>query len=50
MIYSVVNSLTELSTIRKVQISVNGRTDRMLRESRSLDKVYERNLELVLDE
>ena len=50
VIYSVVNSLTELSTIRKVQISVNGRTDRMLRESRSLDKVYERNLELVLDE
>jgi len=47
VIYSIVNSLTELSTINKVQISVNGETNMVLRESRSLDKLYERNPELI---
>lgn len=47
VIYSIVDSLTELNTIQKVQISVNGKTDIALRESRRLDKIYERNLDLV---
>ena len=49
VIYSIVDSLTELNTIQRVQLSVNGRTDLVLRESRRLDRVYERNLELVED-
>lgn len=47
VIYSVVDSLTEISTIHKVQISMNGKTDLVLRENRSLNKVYERNLDCV---
>lgn len=46
-IYSIVNSLVELTGVNKVQISVNGQTDIMYRESISLTTVFERNLDLI---
>lgn len=46
-IYSIVNSLAELTHVNKVQISVNGETDIMFRESVSLSTIFERNLDLV---
>lgn len=46
-IYSMVNSLVELSNINKVQISVNGETNLTYQESISLTNVFERNLELL---
>ncbi len=46
-IYSLVNSLVELSNVNKVQISINGKTDIMYREKISLTKFFERNLELM---
>ena len=48
-LYAIVNSLTDLSTIDKVQFSVNGETDVLFRESVSLKELFERNLELVAD-
>ncbi len=47
VIYSIVNSLSEISTISKVQISVNGDTSGVYRDSFALDKIYERNLDYV---
>lgn len=41
-IYSIVDSLTELSGISKVQILVNGETDLVYKESMRLDTIYER--------
>lgn len=49
VIYSIVNTLCELSTVNKVQISVNGETKIKYREKMGLDEIYERNLDLVLD-
>lgn len=49
IIYSIVNSLAELSNINKVQISVNGDTSIVYREKFSLSTVYERNLDYVAD-
>lgn len=49
VIYSIVNSLCELPTVNKVQISVNGETKMKYREKMGLDEIYERNLDLVLD-
>lgn len=46
-IYSLVNSLVELSNINKVQILVDGTTDIMYRESISLTTIFERNLDIV---
>lgn len=46
-IYSITNSLVELSNINKVQISINGDTNVTYRENTSLSAVFERNLELV---
>ncbi|MGN0432086.1 MAG: GerMN domain-containing protein [Lachnospiraceae bacterium] len=46
-IYSIVNSLEELPNVNKVQISINGETDVMYRESISLSTVFERKLELL---
>lgn len=46
-IYSIVNSLTEIPGISKVQILVNGETNRVYRESIRFDTVFERNLDLV---
>lgn len=46
-IYSIVNSLVELSDVNRVQISINGETDLSYKESVPLATVFERNLELV---
>ena len=46
-IYSIVNSLGELTSVNRVQISINGETDIMYRESISLSTVFERNLDLI---
>lgn len=45
-IYSMVNSLCELSTVTRVQITVNGSSDVMFRDAMSLDTQFERNLEI----
>lgn len=50
VIYSIVDSLTELPTVNKVQISVNGETDMVYREKYSLKDSYRQNLDLVVDE
>ena len=47
VIYSIVNSLVELSNVNKVQISVNGDTSITYREKFSLAAVYERNLDYM---
>lgn len=47
VIYSIVNSLSEVSTVNRVQILVNGKASGMYRDSYPLDKRYERNLEGV---
>ena len=46
-IYSIVNSLTALSTVNKVQISVNGSQDVMFRDMISLNTLFERNLDYI---
>lgn len=46
-IYSITNSLVELSNINKVQISVNGETNISYRENVSLNTIFERNLDLL---
>ena len=48
-VYSIVNSLVELSNINKVQIAVNGNTDMIFREKISLSNVFDRNLDLVYE-
>lgn len=50
VIYSIVDSLTELPSVNTVQISVNGETNMTYREDYSLSKQYERNLDLVTEE
>ena len=46
-IYSIVNSLVELSGITKVQISVNGASDLSFKDSIPLTKLFEWNLDYV---
>lgn len=46
-LYSITNSLVELPNVNKVQISVNGETDILYRETTSLTTILERNLDLV---
>lgn len=48
VIYSIVDSLTELSTISKVQISVNGDTSGTYRDNFKLSDMYDRNLDYVV--
>lgn len=43
IIYSLVNSLTELPGISKVQISINGESNRMYKEKINLNTMFERN-------
>lgn len=45
-IYSIVNSLVNLPTVNRVQISINGSQDVMFRDTISLKQPLERNLEL----
>lgn len=47
VIYSIVNSLVELSTINKVQFTINGSTKKTYRDGIEFDVQFERNLELV---
>lgn len=47
VIYSIVNSLSEVSSISKVQISVNGDTSGAYRDSYLLSEMYVRNLDFV---
>lgn len=44
-IYSIVNSLAAVTTINKVQITVNGSQEFMFRDSISLNQLFERNLD-----
>lgn len=46
-IYSITNSLVELSNVNKVQISINGDTEGTYRESIPFSTIFERNLELI---
>lgn len=46
-IYSITNSLAELSNVNKVQISINGNTNVSYKENISLSTIFERNLEIV---
>ncbi|MEG0804896.1 MAG: GerMN domain-containing protein [Lachnospiraceae bacterium] len=48
VIYSIVNSLSELSAVNKVQISVNGDTNMTYRTDFKFDVIYERNLDIVV--
>lgn len=49
VIYSIVDSLTELPTVATVQVSVNGETNMNYREKMSLTEYYKRNLDLVTE-
>ena len=42
-VYSIVNSLIENTDAQKVQISINGETNRMFRESINFDTIFEKN-------
>lgn len=47
-IYSIVNSLSELSYVNKVQISIEGDSNLVYREKMNLNTVFERNLDMVI--
>ncbi len=47
VIYSIVDSLTELSNIDKVQILIDGVSDGKLYDSLSLDRLYERDTDII---
>lgn len=47
-IYSITNSLVELTNVNKVQISINGDSNVTYKENANLSTVFERNLELVV--
>lgn len=47
VIYSIVNSLTELTSVNKVQLSVNGDSNRRYRQKLELSTMYERNLDYM---
>lgn len=49
-IYAIVNSLVELPAVNKVQIAINGETTRRYRELVSLDTLFERNLDIIMEE
>ena len=46
-VYSIVNSLIENTDAQKVQISINGETYRMFRESINFDTIFEKNEGLI---
>jgi len=47
VIYSIVDTLTELDSVSKVQISINGITEGTYRDSFDLSTFYERDLDLL---
>ena len=46
-IYSIVNSLSELSNVNRVQITVNGSQEVTFRENISLNTLFERDLDYI---
>ncbi|MBO6138313.1 MAG: GerMN domain-containing protein [Lachnospiraceae bacterium] len=46
-LYSIVNSLTQLPGIVKVQLSINGDVDRNFRDKLPLNSLYEKNTEII---
>ena len=46
-IYSIVNSLSELSSVNRVQLSVNGAQNVKFRDSIELNTMFERNLDYI---
>ena len=46
-IFSITNSLVELSNVNKVQISINGDTSGVYREKYNLTTYFERNLDII---
>jgi germination protein M len=46
-VYSIVNSLTGLSNVNKVQILLNGETDVIYREKLDLATYFERNMDII---
>lgn len=46
-IYSIVNSLSELSSVNRVQITVNGSQEVSFRDTISLNTLFERNLDYI---
>lgn len=46
-IYSIVNSLSELSTVSRVQIRINGSQDAVFRDQIPLNTIFERNFEYM---
>jgi len=46
-IYSIVNSLSELTSVNRVQISVNGSKDGAFRDAIPLNTLFERNLDYI---
>ena len=47
VLYSIVDSLTELSSVSKVQISINGDTSGKCRYTYDLSPMYEQDLSMV---
>ena len=47
VLYSIVNSLTELQGVTKVQLSINGDTKGFWRYTYELSKMYEKNLDII---
>lgn len=50
VLYSIVNSLSEVQGVSKVQISINGSTDGDIRYNYDLSKLYERDLSYMNEE
>lgn len=48
-LYSIVNSLTELQGVTKVQLVINGSTEGYVKYNFELAKMYEKNKELVIE-
>ena len=46
-IYSIVNSLSELSSVSRVQITVNGSQNEVFRDLIPLNSMFERNLDYI---
>lgn len=46
-IYAIVNSLVELPSVNKVQLLINGETNKKYRELVSLNTILERNLDII---
>ena len=46
----IANSLAETCHVSRVQFSVNGKSDVMFRDAMSLDRLYEENTRLILEE